>query len=189
MIVVGSVVLVGLPAAPAAAHGGGPDAAYYRTQFTEVVAQPPGVAARVDPAGEWIELTYTGSGTVIVLGYLREPYLRVTAGGVEENLLSQTTYLNQAMFADISIGAAVAAAAPSWHSIGRSGTARWHDHRIHWRGQARPAVSGTSTRPPDRRRSRSGGRSPGGAGREAFRRRRGWSWGWSTSRCSPGCWR
>jgi hypothetical protein len=66
-------VLLGLSVAPAAAHGGGPDVAYYRTQLTDVVSRPPGVRVRVDPAGEWIELTSTGPETVIVLGYLREP--------------------------------------------------------------------------------------------------------------------
>jgi hypothetical protein len=140
IVVVGAVVLLGLTAVPAAAHGGGPDAAYYRTQLTEVAPRPPGVSAGVDPAGDWIELTYTGPETVIVLGYLREPYLRVTASGVEENLLSQTTYLNQAMFAEIPTGMARTAAAPNWNSIARNGTARWHDHRIHWMGQGRPPV-------------------------------------------------
>jgi hypothetical protein len=140
IIVMTTGVLLGLSVAPAAAHGGGPDAAYYRTQLAEVFSQPPGVSIRVDQAGEWIELTNTGPETVIVLGYLREPYLRVTSTGVEENLLSQTTYLNQAMFADISTGLAGTAPTPSWHPVSRSGTARWHDHRIHWMGQARPAV-------------------------------------------------
>ncbi len=36
---------------------------------------------RVDPAGEWIELTDTGPDEVIVLGYTREPYLRLADPG------------------------------------------------------------------------------------------------------------
>src|SRR3954470_11373394 len=28
--------------------------------------------------------------------------------------------------------------APSWQQIAQTGTARWHDHRIHWMGRTRP---------------------------------------------------
>jgi hypothetical protein len=127
-----------IAAAPAHAHGGGPDAPYYRTELSDVTALPTEVTADVDPAGEWIGLTYTGTGTVIVLGYLREPYLRVTAGGVEQNTLSQTTYLNQSLFADMPMGTGDPMAAPVWQQVTATGTARWHDHRIHWMSQTRP---------------------------------------------------
>jgi hypothetical protein len=140
IVVVLPPVVLGSLVTPAGAHGGGPDAAYYRTRLTEVAPQLPGVSAGVDPAGEWIELSYAGPAEVIVLGYLREPYLRVTATGVEENALSQTTYLNQAMFADVPAGTPAATVAPSWRLVAGNGTARWHDHRIHWMGQARPPV-------------------------------------------------
>jgi hypothetical protein len=133
---------VALGSGPAAAHSGPrvPDAAYYRTGFTGIAPQVAGVAARVDPGGEWVELTYSGTGEIIVLGYTREPYLRVTATSVEENLLSQTTYLNKSMFADsVPSGEQAGGGTPSWSPIATTGTARWHDHRIHWMGQNRPA--------------------------------------------------
>ena len=115
-------VYLGLAVTPAVAHGGGRDAAYYRTEFTEMVPQPPDVSAHVDPAGEWIELTYTGAGNVVVMGYLREPYLRIAATSVEENALSQTTYLNQVMFADMPTGTPEPTVPPSWRSIAGNGT-------------------------------------------------------------------
>lgn len=130
-------------AGPAEAHGGGkpvPDAAYYRAAVTDVTPSVPDVAVRVDPGAEWIEVTYRGPAEVLILGYTHEPYLRVTATSVEENLLSQTTYLNRSMFADsVPAGEQANGVAPSWQQIATTGTARWHDHRIHWMGQARPA--------------------------------------------------
>jgi hypothetical protein len=131
-----------IPAGAAVAHGAGqpvPDAAYYRTQLTAVDPTPAGVVARVDPGGEWVEVAATGPVEVLVLGYTREPYLRVKAGQVFENQLSQTTYLNRSLFAD-SVPASEdgGTVAPVWKQIGSGGRARWHDHRIHWMGQARP---------------------------------------------------
>ncbi len=143
-------VLAGLLLVPAAAfgHAGSqpiPDAAYYQTTLTAIEPVPAGLRVRVDPAGEWIELGYAGPAEVIVLGYVREPYLRVTASSAQENQLSQTTYINTALFTDALPTAAPAgtdpgAVAPSWRQIGSTGTVRWHDHRIHWMGQSRPPV-------------------------------------------------
>jgi hypothetical protein len=138
IVVALSPFMLALVAAPAAAHGGGPDATYYVTKLTGITPSLPNVSARVDPAGEWIELTYTGPGEVIMLGYMGEPYLRITVTNVEENELSQTTYLNKAMFAEIPTGAQPSNVPPSWRPVATTGSARWHDHRIHWMGGPRP---------------------------------------------------
>jgi hypothetical protein len=137
--------------APAFAHGGGtpiPDAAFYRTEITQVTSVP-GVTAKVDPAGDWLELTNTGAATVIVYGYMGEPYLRVTTGGVDENEVSPSTYLNRSLFADTAaVGGKAADVAPAWTRVAQTGRIRWHDHRIHWMGQTRPpAVDADPTRP------------------------------------------
>jgi hypothetical protein len=141
------------PLAPAAlAHGSGqviPDAAYYRADLLAVSPSPPGVQVRLDPAGEWIELANTGPAEVVVLGYTREPYLRVTATTVQENQLSQTTYLNRSLFADsVPSGQDASSVAPAWKDIGGNGAVRWHDHRIHWMGQGRPPVVAADPRHP-----------------------------------------
>ncbi|WP_157739947.1 hypothetical protein [Micromonospora narathiwatensis] len=151
--VLGAVIAVAAaPAVPAAGHGGRqpiPDAAYYRADLAAVTPQPAGVGVRVDPGGEWIEITNAGPAEVIVLGYSREPYLRITATTVQENQLSQTTYLNRSMFADtLPAGQDPTALAPAWRTVGAKGTARWHDHRIHWMGQARPAAVEADPRHP-----------------------------------------
>jgi hypothetical protein len=128
---------------PAGAHAPAqqlPDASYYRAELTGgVTPAVPGVAARVDPDGEWLELSNTGPATVVVLGYTGEPYLRITATEAAENELSQTTYLNRALFADsVPTATSATGVAPAWRQLGAAGTARWHDHRIHWMGRDRP---------------------------------------------------
>jgi hypothetical protein len=86
-------------------------------------------------------VTNHGPATVVVLGYLGEPYLRLGLGGVDENEVSPSTYLNRSLFADsVPSGDQAANVAPVWHRNGTGATAQWHDHRIHWMGQARPAV-------------------------------------------------
>jgi hypothetical protein len=123
----------------AVAHGPTvPDSAYYRAEITAITPTVPGVSARVDPRGEWLEVTDSGPATVIVYGYSDEPYLRLTPTSAEENMLSPATYLNQALFADIPQESSAATQSPIWHPIAATGTARWHDHRIHWMGQSRP---------------------------------------------------
>ena len=140
MLAAASAAALAVSGAPAAGHGPSqPDAPFYRTELTGIVPAAAGVTAGVDPHGAWVRLSYTGPGEVIVLGYSGEPYLRVRAGSVEENMFSPATYLNQSMFADLPTGATIAAT-PSWRLVARSGTARWHDHRIHWMGEARPPV-------------------------------------------------
>jgi hypothetical protein len=137
-----AVVLVFAAAQPAGAHPAGqpnPDAAYYRSSVLEPFTTPAGVTVQVDPAGEFVELTNTGATEVIVLGYTREPYLRITAQGVWENMLSQTTYLNRSLFADsVPTGTDSATLAPAWQEVNQTGTATWHDHRIHWISLQRP---------------------------------------------------
>jgi hypothetical protein len=126
-----------------------PDAAYYRAEITGITPAVAGVTAKVDPGGEWIELSNTGPATVEVRGYTGEPYLRITPNGVDENQLSQTTYLNRSLFADsVPTGQAAGSVAPAWKQIATTGTVRWHDHRIHWMGRTRPpVVEADPTRP------------------------------------------
>jgi hypothetical protein len=138
-----AAVLAAALAGPAVAHGGGPpnpDAAYYRTALAGDNVLPSGVTAAVDPAGEWLQMGYTGAADLVVLGYSGEPYLHITATGAQENALSPATYLNRAGFADLPAGNVAASVAPVWQPIAAVGRVRWHDHRIHWMGQARPPM-------------------------------------------------
>jgi hypothetical protein len=121
-----AAVLTAAPAGPAVAHGGGPsipDAAYYRAALSSDNVLPTDVTASVDPAGEWLQVGYTGGDEVIVLGYSGEPYLRITASSAQENTLSPTTYLNKAGFADLPAGSLAATVAPVWQPIAAVGRA------------------------------------------------------------------
>lgn len=137
-----------LVAQPAAAHPADPDSPYYRAEITGMSPAVAGVTARVDTGGEWIEMANAGPAEVVVLGYSREPYLRLTAGGAEENELSQSAVLNRSLFADLPTAGNGATVAPVWRRTADTGTARWHDHRIHWMGRVRPPiVAADPTRP------------------------------------------
>jgi hypothetical protein len=148
-----ATVTVAVSAGAAAAHPPGqqasPDTPYYRAEITGVMPTTAGVTARVDPGGEWIEVANAGPATVVVLGYTGEPYLRIASGSADENEASPTTYLNHALFADTVPSEQLGATGPpTWKQIGATGTARWHDHRIHWMGRDRPpAVAADPTRP------------------------------------------
>jgi hypothetical protein len=127
-------------AQPASAHSAPqpiPDAAYYESTITG--AEPPvaGIHARIDPRGEWIEVSSSISATVVVLGYLKEPYLRITPSGTEENQLSQSAMINKSLFGDPP-AAGHSSVAPAWKRISARRAVRWHDHRIHWMGGAQP---------------------------------------------------
>jgi hypothetical protein len=123
------------------AHGAGgqpiPDAAHYLTKLTGISPAIPGIAASVDPRGEWLTVTNATSKTLTILGYAREPYLQIDPAGVSENSFSPTLALNQSLFGDLSqLGDS--AMPPSWRHTSRGHEVRWHDHRIHWMGADRP---------------------------------------------------
>jgi hypothetical protein len=136
-----AVVLFALAAPSAGAHplgGNNSDAAHYLTRIEAVSPAVPGLTATVSPRGEWIEVTNTTGRTLIVLGYAHEPYLRVTPAGVAQNSVSPTVVLNQNLFADISQALLSAPQASQWQAVSTANHVRWHDHRIHWMGAARP---------------------------------------------------
>lgn len=122
-------------ASPATAHGGSSenDASNYRSQVVAVEPPAPGVRVGVIDNGSRLELAYTGTGEVVVLGYRGEPYLRITPRGVEENLRSPATYLNTTLTATAPVPEyADPQAEPEWRHVSTSPVARWHDHRAHW---------------------------------------------------------
>ena len=132
------LLLLTLSSQPAAAHStNGSDAAHYRTRVDGLAPPVAGLTAAVDPRGEWIQVTNTTGKTLTILGYAHEPYLRITSAGIEQNATSPTVTLNQSLFADISQALTVQTA-PQWLPIATGNQARWHDHRIHWMGAARP---------------------------------------------------
>ncbi len=127
-----ALVLAG--ATPAAAHAGGPEPSDWRAVVDSVAPAMPGVDFRLVDLGEQVELANRSGVPVTVLGYDSEPYLRVSAAGVEQNERSAATYLNRTRDSRSPVpdSALDPAAAPQWRRVSDSPTWRWHDHRTHW---------------------------------------------------------
>jgi hypothetical protein len=127
-------------AAPAGAHGlGGLKPTNYETVLEGVRPRVPGVRVKVVDLGTNVELTNRGPTDVVVLGYDREPYLRVGRRGVFQNQRSPATYLNRSTTITSRPPArANADAPPEWKRLSTGVTARWHDHRAHFMGTSDP---------------------------------------------------
>ncbi len=140
-----AVAIVCFDVSAAAAHtASGPRPTNYRTTLEAVTPHVPGVTVRIVDLGNKVELTNDTSTDVTVLGYYREPYLRVGPRGVYENLRSPATYLNRTRAGDTPIPAIArgtgASTPPRWHRISGAHTVRWHDHRVHFMGTTPPAA-------------------------------------------------
>ncbi|CAN5499904.1 hypothetical protein BH10ACT8_BH10ACT8_15900 [soil metagenome] len=116
-----------------------PDAANYLSVITGFSPATPGLTARIDPRGEWIEVSNSTRQTLIILGYAGEPYLRVTPAGVDANINAPSWALNHALFGDLSqLGDTQLP--QEWQRQQQDPNASWHDHRIHWMGVQRPPI-------------------------------------------------
>jgi len=90
-----------------------------------------GIAVEVKDLGTKLQLTNHTGHDLIVLGYDREPYLRVGPRGVFENTRSPATYLNRTLIATAPPPrSADATAPPQWKRIGGGPSVLWHDHRL-----------------------------------------------------------
>jgi hypothetical protein len=137
-----ALLLVAVPAGPAAAHaiGTGTESSNYRTGIRVIDQGTPGISVRT-VAGEQLELTNRSPKEVVVLGYRMEPYLRVGPAGVFENQRSPSTYTNRFRTAPAQIPPEFdAKAIPAWRRIGDGPSVAWHDHRAHWTGPDPSAV-------------------------------------------------
>ena len=75
-------------------------------------------------------LRVPSSSTLIVLGFQREPYIRFDSAGVELNLRSPTTYLNQPRLQYASRATSVSAR-PDWKRVTGAHAYSWHENRLH----------------------------------------------------------
>jgi hypothetical protein len=119
---------------PAAAHGvGGIQPSNYETRIVSVRPAVAGLEVRSVDLGNRLEVTNRTGHEVVILGYDREPYLRVGPRGVYENVRSPATYVNRTLTGGTPVPArADSDARPVWRRVGDGPVARWHDHRAHW---------------------------------------------------------
>jgi hypothetical protein len=140
------VGLLGLLAAPAAAHGRGSAS----TNFDSRILSAPdleGITWEVLGGDQYLAVTNTSDTEITVTGYSDEPYLRVGPDGVFHNLASEATYVNADRYGEVtSIPADVGPQhEPRWEKVSDDQTYAWHDHRIHWMSpQLPPMVTDTS---------------------------------------------
>ena len=132
-----ALLVFGCAAAPvgtAFAHNGtGGSSSDYRIEIEGWQGDHSGVELRVVELGNRLQLERTTASTVMVLGYSGEPYLRLDANGVAENVNSPAHYLNLDRFASTDPPPTASAdARPSWEPLSTGSTVRWHDHRAHW---------------------------------------------------------
>lgn len=129
------------PASPALAHvGDGPQPSDYSGVITSIDPSLFGVQVSVSSDGELLRATVTGDGELLVPGYSEEPYLRISADGVQRNTRSPATYLNVTVGGDTELPSeADPLAEPEWVTVASEGSFQWHDHRTHWMGAQPPA--------------------------------------------------
>lgn len=139
MTVVIATAFVMATASPAHAHTvAGSGATNYRTTLRGVEPRLAGLSVKIIESGSRIEASYTGPGRVTVTGYQEEPFLRIGADGVFENLKSPATYINKTRDGLSPPADADPKAAPVWRKISDGHVARWHDHRVHFMGETNP---------------------------------------------------
>jgi len=126
-----------LTASPALGHEGNPD---FRSEIESVRPNVPGVEFEVLNYDADMELVDRGGHEVVIYGYEGEPFARVLPDGtVQKNKLSPSTYLNVDRYAEVQVPqSADAKAPPVWETVDKSGTLRWHDHRMHYMSKTTP---------------------------------------------------
>jgi hypothetical protein len=121
----------GLLATSASGHSGSPN---YESLVRGVTPQIPGFTVEVLNGDDRLAVQNSGTRTVTIDGYNREPYVRLRPDRtVEVNLRSPAYYLNRDRF----FGTKVPASAnpkdvPQWKVVERAGRYEFHDHRMHY---------------------------------------------------------
>lgn len=112
----------------------------FRSRVEWVTPRTDAVTAKVVCGDGFLEIEVQHGQTVEIPGYTGEPWVQVLADGrVQENQLSQATYINQSRYGttasvQIPTDATIANATkhPVWKTVDTNGRYVWHDHRIHY---------------------------------------------------------
>ncbi|HEY6729520.1 MAG TPA: LPXTG cell wall anchor domain-containing protein [Solirubrobacterales bacterium] len=118
-------------------HEGNPD---YRSEIEAVRPSVPGVSFEVLNYDADMELVDQGGHEIVIYGYEGEPFARILRDGtVQKNQRSPSTYLNVDRYAEVPVPkSADPEAPPVWETVDKSGTLRWHDHRMHYMAKGTP---------------------------------------------------
>jgi hypothetical protein len=133
MSVLAAALLALASPAPAAAHiaGAGGSPSNYRVVVTELRPAVSGVAVTVGVGGQWVRISNLGAGTIEVLGYHGEPFLRLSAHHVQANELSTTAaQTGQVRATTGTPGLPGSPAPPRWVTLRDGDSVTWTDARI-----------------------------------------------------------
>ena len=137
-----AVALFALTAAApttALAHQGNPN---MKSVVRALQPHVDGISLQVLGGDDRFQLTNRSNETVLVQGYDREPYARITPDGtVAVNHNSPAYYLNNDRYGAVTVPkAASARATPDWHVLDKTGVFEWHDHRMHYMSRDVPPI-------------------------------------------------
>jgi hypothetical protein len=137
VLIAAVALLVG--ASAAYAHQGSPN---FLSQVNRISPTTDGVTVTVLNRDDQLLLHNTSGKTVVVEGYVDEPYARIDPDGtVSVNTDSQAYYINEERDGkvDTPLGAD-SLGEPRWKEISRTGRFEWHDHRMHWMSKGDPKI-------------------------------------------------
>jgi hypothetical protein len=137
-----AVALLALTAAAptaALAHQGNPN---MKSVVRALAPHVPGISLQVLSGDDRFQLTNRSKETVLVQGYDKEPYARITPDGtVAINHNSPAFYLNTDRYGAVTVPkTASARATPDWQVLDKTGVFEWHDHRMHYMSRDVPPI-------------------------------------------------
>ncbi len=113
----------------------------FENKMREVVPQFNNATLRVTDLGDKLTLVNNSHEEVLVLGYDKEPYLRISNNGVFENKNSPAAYLNRDVYGRVTVPPTVSAGSPAeWQKVANGNSFSWHDHRVHWMSETPPPI-------------------------------------------------
>jgi hypothetical protein len=112
----------------------------FQSKVLTVRPEVAGLAVTVVDGDDRLRIENESGSELVVLGYDREPYLRIGKRGVYRNERSPAAYLNRDRFARVAVPLrADPTAEPVWRRVSPRPVWQWHDHRIQWMGAGPPA--------------------------------------------------
>jgi hypothetical protein len=138
-VVVAVLALTAAAPTAALAHQGNPN---MKSVVRALAPHVDGVSLEVLSGDDRFQLTNRSTKTVLVQGYDREPYARITPDGtVAVNHNSPAFYLNTDRYGVVTVPkTATAQATPDWHVLDKTGVFEWHDHRMHYMSRDVPPI-------------------------------------------------
>jgi MYXO-CTERM domain-containing protein len=139
-VAVAALATAALAPTAALAHQGNPN---MKSVVDDLQPRVPGVSLQVLSGDDRFQITdRSKTATVLVQGYDKEPYAKITPDGtVTVNHNSPAYYLNTDRYGAVTVPrTANAKATPDWHVLDKTGVFEWHDHRMHYMSRGIPSI-------------------------------------------------